>query len=297
MPRFEYKETYDIGASIFATSEHHTPFSVTVNADKVSADPAGKKAFPAGMFIDEIGTNEGRLLPRAITTAAFTAGSPTGGALGQMGPNAPAAKVNGYQLFVPGDELWLLAPSASVTFAGTWLANETITLTVGNDVLTFPAGDTVVANIAANAATALRNNAYFNRLVEALPIAGVLHLYHRDWRTVPALNATTNSAAGTATRSAATFAAPAKIGDIASINPATAGITLTGNAAISVPVGARVGAPTYRVLGIFAHSLDLLAAPRDIGVSTVGDIYEVSLPYIDDDIKRTLNKITFSSRF
>lgn len=294
MPRFEQKESYDLGGVIFATSTHYAPFSGTVHGHHVTATPDGKKTLPAGLVVTEIGKNEFRFLPRTVTTGAFSTGSASGGAFGKPpGDN----KMYGYQLFVPGDEIWRIQPNGSVTFAGTWVATDQVTLTIGNYSMTFPAGDTVPAEVANNAAAAIRAHAYFKNLVEATVVGNVLHLHSRDVNQLYGLNATTTSSAGTVTRSGANFAAPARIGTIQSINPATAEIILTGNAAISVPVGTRVGSPGGMIVGIYGHAIDMTAAPKDIAATNMGEIYESAMPYLDDEVKRLLPRMTFNSHF
>lgn len=286
MPRFEYKDNFDIGVAIFATSRHHAPYSVTVNASDYTADADGKKVLAAGQFMCQHGSIY-RFLPRGKVSTAFTAGSATGGAI-----------LDRYQNLKVGDELWILQPFGTVTFAATWLATENITLTVGTDTLTFQAGDTDVANIAAKAVAEIQSDPVMNNLVEAFSVAGVLWLFARDFETQYALNATTDSVAGTTTRSAATFTDTTKIGDISAITPGTGAITLAANAAVSAPAGTRVGPRVNRIMGIYAHSLDIgNAVAREVYVANVADIYEQSLPYIDDDIRRQCPKLVFDMRF
>jgi len=285
MPRFEYKESYDIGPAIFSNSDHHHPYSITVNPWDVTANAKGEKVLPGGQFVVEIGDVQ-RFLPRAKTTSAFTSGSKTGGAL-----------LDRFQLFKPGDQLWVLQSYGKVTLAGTWQATDSITLTIGTDTLTFMAGDTVRSNIADNIVEEINDDPAFSNLVEAVAVGDVVWLLARDWSKQHALNATTTSGAGTITRSAATFAAPEKIGAIESIIPASGGIVLVDNAAVSVPAGVRVGVRVNKIFGIYSHSIDMATGPKEVNACNEGEVYERSIPYLDDDIKRQLPQLVFGTRF
>ncbi len=291
MPRFKYLDTFDIGSAIFATTRHsagRAPHSVTVNAGDYTADASGNKIFAPGHFIAEVG-GAYRLLPRAKLTTAVAGNTTSGGAISSL-----------FRLFKVGDVLWRLQAYGTITLALTWDTDDTVAVTIGNHTVTYTPGSATLATAATNLANLINANTVHNKLVEAIAVGAVVYLHARQWNELLPLNAVESTTGdGTATRSAATLAAPYAIGIIDSINSTTGAITLAANAPnIVVPVGTRVGVVNANILGIYGNSIDMATAPRDIYAADEADIYTGALPYdADDDVKRQLPKCVFSLKF
>lgn len=266
------------------------PRSVVVSGTDVSVDANGNKIIPAGSFVVQTGSVS-RFLARSTVTVAFGTGAATG---------TVAAPFN---TFKAGDALYLVEPFTTITIGGTYLATEIVKTTIGGYVLNVVAGSTVNATIAATVAAAINGNANLFALVRAVASGAVVYLYGKDGVTAhtvttAARNAadTLASAAGTSTAADATLViSNTALGTVLTVS--TAGIvTLTANSAIAAPVGAKVGVRFSTLLGVFEHSIDFNTVPsKDIAPCLGCDtgIYTVNLPYVDEDIKRRLNRFVF----
>ena len=266
------------------------PRSVVVSATDVAADASGNKIIPAGSFVTKTGS-VARFLARSTVTAAFTTGAATG---------TVAAPFNTFKV---GDALYLVEPFTTVTIGGTFLSTERVKVTIGGYAVTPVTGSTVNATIATTVAAAINADPNQSALVRAIASGAVIYLYGKDGvtahtTTTAARNAADSgaSAAGTSTAADATLVySNTALGTISSVS--TAGvITLAANSAVAAPVGARVGVRFTELLGVFEHSIDFNTLPsKDIAPVFGCDtgIYTVNLPYVDEDIKRRLNRFVF----
>lgn len=291
MPRFQYLDSYNIGSAIFATTRHsfgRAPHSVTVNAADYTADAQGQKVFAPGHFVADV-AGAARLLPRAKLTTAIPGNTTAGGAISGL-----------FKLFKVGDVLWRLQAYGTITLALTWDTDDTVAVTIGSHAVTYTPGSADLPTAATNLANLINANVVHNKLVEAIAVGAVVYLHARNWGELLALNAVeATTGDGTATRSAANFAAPYQIGVIDAINSTNGVITLAGNAPnVVVPVGTRVGVVNANILGIYGNSIDMATAPRDIYAADTADVYTGALPYdADDDVQRQLPKCVFALKF
>lgn len=266
------------------------PRSVVVNGTDIAADTSGNKIVPAGSFVTKTGS-VARFLARSTVTAAFTTGAATG---------TVAAPFNTFKV---GDSLYLVEPFTTVTIGGTFLSTERVKVTIGGYAVTPVTGSTVNATIATTVAAAINADPNQSALVRAIASGAVIYLYGKDGvtahtTTTAARNAADSgaSAAGTSTAADATLVySNTALGTILTVS--TAGvITLAANSAVAAPVGARVGVRFGELLGVFEHSIDFNTLPsKDIAPVFGCDtgIYTVNLPYVDEDIKRRLNRFVF----
>ena len=266
------------------------PRSVVVNGTDIAADASGNKIVPAGSFVTLTG-GVARFLARSLVTAAFTTGATTG---------TVALPYNTYKA---GDALYLVEPYGTVTLGGTYLATEIVKVTIGGYVLNTVTGSTVNATIAATVAAAINADPNISALVNAIASGAVINLYGKDGitahtTTTAARNAADSgaSAAGTSTAGASTLTiSNTPLGTIVSVST-TGVITLSANAGVAAPVGARVGVRFGALIGVYTHSIDFNTRPSlDIAPCLGCDtgIYTVNLPYVDEDIKRRLNRFVF----
>ena len=266
------------------------PRSVVVSGADVAADANGNKIIPAGSFVTKTGS-VARFLARSTVTVAFTTGAATG---------TVAAPFN---TFKAGDALYLVEPFATVTIGGTYLATERVKVTIGGYAVTPVTGSTVNATIASTVAAAINADPNQSVLVKAIASGAVIYIYGKDGVTAHTLTTAARnaadsgaSAAGTSTASDANLVySNTALGTISSVS--TAGvITLGANSAVAAPIGARVGVRFGELLGVFEHSIDFNTLPsKDIAPVFGCDtgIYTVNLPYVDEDIKRRLNRFVF----
>jgi hypothetical protein len=281
------RQRYNADPQIVAFADmQEAPISATVTNKYVSADKDGRKSVPAGLFIARrSGSMELSFLPRATVTQASSTSSPT-------------LKLNLLAPFVEGDVLYAVEPYAAITISS--VANgQTIILTVNGKQLSITATTNVVAD-AVNALATTIPSSVIGQYVTAVPAttAGKVYLYSRTKEEYPL------TVAGTATTAIdggvtklTTQTTP--LGTIASINPTTNTVTLTGNANWVAPVGAHIGVSVEDILGLHVHSHDFSTTPSKHinGITGAIGIYEAALPYLDDEIKERFPKMVFRARF
>ena len=266
------------------------PFNVNVFGSDIAPDANGKQIVPAGSFVTLTG-GYARFLARSIVASAFSTGSPNG----QL--SLP------YNTFKAGDTLYSVEPFGSITIGGTYLASETVSVTISGFNIVVTTGSTDNPTIAATVAAAINADPILGSLVQAIASSAVIYIIGKDGHTAQTLvsagrNAgnTGASAAGTSTVSASTLQVnTTPLGVIASVD-VLGNVTLTGNAAFNLPVGARVGVPFGQLIGVYCHSIDFYTFPSLDIAPCFGNhtgIYTCNLPYIDEDIKRRLNRFVF----
>jgi hypothetical protein len=259
------------------------------------------KIFAPGFFAGSIpGSSKARILPR-MTTVAATAASGT----------SVTFKAGTAGIFIPGDVLSIIPPSARVNVAsasGGWAAGDTITLTINGQALVYTvvSGDgggsltATNANVANKLIAAINSNPYLSVLVTGLAVAGSgtstdIVLWAKDFTSVYSLTAADTATNGTVTASAASLAPNATVGTISAVNTATDVVTISA-AAVSVPLGMPLGVSTSLPdnLGMLSPSIpiDLLyRESRNFGLYVDTDVYANRLPYIDGQLTALYSQI------
>lgn len=259
------------------------------------------KIFAPGFFAGSIpGSSKARILPR-MTTVAATAASGT----------SVTFKAGTAGIFIPGDVLSIIPPSARVNVAsasGGWVAGDTITLTINGQALVYTvvSGDgggsltATNANVANKLIAAINANPYLSVLVTGLAVAGSgtstdIVLWAKDFTSVYSLAAADTATNGTVTASAANLAPNATVGTISAVNTATDVVTISA-ASVSVPLGMPLGVSTSLPdnLGMLSPSIpiDLLyRESRNFGLYVDTDVYANRLPYIDGQLTALYSQI------
>ena len=259
------------------------------------------KIFAPGFFAGSIpGSSKARILPR-MTTVAATAASGT----------SVTFKSNTAGIFIPGDVLSILPPSARINVAsasGGWAAGDTVTLTINGQALVYTvvSGDNggsltaTNANVANKLIVAINANPYLSSLVSGLAIAGSgtstdIVLWAKDFTSVYSLAAADTATNGTVTASAANLAPNTVVGTISAVNTATDVVTISA-AAVSVPSGMPLGVSTSlpNNLGMLSPSIpiDLLyRESQNFGLYIDTDVYLNRLPYIDGQLTALYSQI------
>lgn len=249
------------------------------------------KIFSPGYFAGSIpGSTKARILPR-MTTVAATA----------LNGTSVTFKPNTSGIFIAGDVLSIIPPSARISITGTWANADSVTVTIAGIPITY---GVVTADIGTAAATtlniankiisAINANPYLSRLVSALPVAAPSNgadivLWSKDFTSLYSLLATRTAAGnGNAVASAATFAPNTTVGTISSVNTVTDVVTISA-AAVSVPLGMPLGvsASSPENLGLLspAIAIDLLyRESQNYGLYVDTDVYLNRLPYIDGQL-------------
>ena len=259
------------------------------------------KIFAPGFFAGSIpGSSKARILPR-MTTVAATAASGT----------SVTFKSNTAGIFIPGDVLSILPPSARINVAsasGGWAAGDTVTLTINGQALVYTvvsgdSGGSLTAtntNVANKLIVAINANPYLSSLVSGLAIAGSgtstdIVLWAKDFTSVYSLAAADTATNGTVTASAANLAPNTVVGTISAVNTATDVVTISA-AAVSVPSGMPLGVSTSLPdnLGMLSPSIpiDLLyRESQNFGLYIDTDVYLNRLPYIDGQLTALYSQI------
>ncbi|MBD1871963.1 hypothetical protein H6F75_00565 [Nodosilinea sp. FACHB-131] len=263
---------------------------LTVDPDKIAADAGGKKIIRPGTILYKIeGATKHRVGLRAKLAAAVTSGATTALNLGEIGISY---KTKAAQYFAPGDVIKVLRPYATLTLAGTWAADDEITVTVNGQSKVIIAGSTTLATIATNVATAINGDGALSTVVEAIAAGAVVSLFSRTLEAFEVL--ATDDGAGTVTASAVTPGG-ATVGtiDANGVNATTGLVTLAAAAAVSLPIGAPVGVAEGKPWGLILEAHDAGKFDNDIAGFTGAAVYGDRLPYWDSDIAKSLGQIYF----
>lgn len=290
MAYWNRQNAYTIDKPIVAFPDGiETPHSVTVTDTYLTAASDGRKTLTAGFFVAQVGSNY-RFLPRATVTTAASTGAAT-------------VSVAYPEVFVAGDVLTIVEPSAYITLTGTWNSGETLLITIGGTTYTYTSGSAGVtaAAVATAAATAINANAVLSQLVIAIANGAELHLYSKDGFLQHSLTVSETAASGTATiaNSQTRLVPGVAVGTISLVNTTTKVITLTASASNPVPVGAHIGVAVNDILGVYVHSIDFYQQPQHniSPVTGAHGIYKNALPYHDFDIERRLPKLRIKATF
>lgn len=284
MPYFNHGFPVGVDKAIFAfTTGNRHPYSVTMTDEFIGLNAEGKKAVPGGLFVAEIEDgNNYRFLPRATVTQEITT------ALDYF-------KMTPYNIFVPGDVLYILEPYVTLTVTAATAA-QTQTLTLDGRTATSIAPSNVPAEVAAQIAKDFNNAPYVSDKLKFTAAGAVVYITSKD-NSLPTIS---EGGTVTATLSATTLAVNATaIGTIKTIDSPTGTVYLEAVGGVAVPVGMRIGVPVNRVLGLHSHAIDFTTAPsKDIAVCNRSRGVRIQfLPYFDGDLETRLPQITFDTRF
>jgi hypothetical protein len=276
------RETYNQSSAILAFCEGlAAPHSVTITSDSVQGNKDGFKEVPAGLFVSKVG-NVFRFLPRAVVTEAISTSS-------------PAVKLNVWQLFKAGDVLKQVAPSATLTLI-TLAVGNTVALTGAGVTATYTAATTNTTTEAASAAI-YYNNSVLSKYLEFVASGNTVVIYGKDNVTLHPLSVTST---GTATLSGSALVKnTTAVGTVQSFDTATGTVYLATNAAVALPLGAKVGVDVSDIVGLNIDAHDLTYEPRkhiNVYTEAIG-VYKDALPYFDGEIEAAVNNIRFRSKF
>jgi len=286
---------FDEDINILATNKYRAPVSRTVDLDFMTADPNGSKFIKAGAVIVNIPASD-LVRPLPLTTLASA-----------LAGSATTMTVADASLFKLSEALVIARPYATLTFAGTVAAGNTITLTLGGQALTYTlvAGDTT-ATITATSFAAFINAGAASDKVLAIASGAIVYFYSKTG--IPYTFATSVTGGGvTSTASAAVMQENVAIASISgSVAPNTTTNVITiGASAVAQPIGAPIGVAVKPsdILGLtvqkvlVASTQTLLAAlTNDVAVYDYADIYTSLIPYWDDAIASALPKISSVAR-
>ena len=286
---------FDEDINILATNKYRAPVSRTVDLDFMTADPNGSKFIKAGAVIVNIPASD-LVRPLPLTTLASA-----------LAGSATTMTVADASLFKLSEALVIARPYATLTFAGTVAAGNTITLTLGGQALTYTlvAGDTT-ATITATSFAAFINAGAASDKVLAIASGAIVYFYSKTG--IPYTFATSVTGGGvTSTASAAVMQENVAIASISgSVAPNTTTNVITiGASAVAQPIGAPIGVAVKPsdILGLtvqkvlVASTQTLLAAlTNDVAVYDYADIYTSLIPYWDDAISSALPKISSVAR-
>lgn len=284
---FVVRRKYDQDKQIFIYPLiNETSVNIGITNDYILPDANSEKNVPAGMFLAKVG-NTVRHLPRLSLTTATSTGAAT-----VVG--SPVVQ------FVAGDVLYAATPWAAVTLSATLAANDTATVTIAGHSVVSTAADTNLTTFAALIATNINADPMVSQLVTAIASGASVFIFSKT--------ITKHSITVAETGAGLTFAVDGgltaleigtAVGTVSSIDVATNTITLTGNAGVALPVGAKVGVPVNMIYGLDPMSHDLTDKPTyNLAIYTSSSgVKTDELPYIDHDVMSRFPKIIFQELF
>ena len=283
MPYFNQSQTFNTDKAILAFTEGNIAnISVTIDNTYVGLNSELRRVVPEGLFVAEVG-NVNRFLPRAKVTQAISA-------------SATTFKMSPYNIFVPGDILFVNDPYSILTVAAS-SATQTQVITVNGRSATATVTTSDTTTSATEIAAAINSAAYLNQMVYAISDASAVYIFSKNGITnIPI----TESGTVTATLSSAILATNnTAIGTISNIDPVTGTITLAANASVALPIGTGIGVPVNNILGLHVHSVDFtLATAKSCALYTqAAGVRTQYLPYFDGLIKDLFPKMLFDSKF
>jgi hypothetical protein len=283
------KSTY-VDPAIFNHHDYESTGSVTITDSYILANSKGRKELDAGHFIARFG-NEFRFLPRAVLTTASATNATT---------FTVAPKLS--QLFNAGDVLFPTRPTAIVTLSGTLVAADTVTVTLNGYQKVFTATGSNIATFIDQIVVAINTDPVLDRWVEAIAVSGGVQIFGEDTDRLLSISVADSSSNLTTAISGSATALQfpnTAVGTVSSVNTTTGVITLTGNAGVALPVGARVTVRVDEILGLNHTSWDFTdMQDQDVAYyASAGCVRTSRLPYFDKEIGLRLNGLVFQSRF
>jgi hypothetical protein len=283
---------FDEDINILATNDYEAPISRTLDLSFLQSDSDGAKFVKAGAVIANIPASDFvRVLPLTTVAAALTTSDST-------------VTVADAKIFKNSEALVVARPYATLTFAGSPAANNTIVLTLQGQALTYTlvSGDTT-ATLTATSFAAFINAGAASDKVLAIASGAVVYFYSKTG--LPYTFATSVTGGGvTSTASAAVMQENVAIASIhasTAINTTTNVITLAASSAVNQPIGAPIGVAVKPsdILGLTVQKL-LVASTQtlldsltnDVAIYREADIYTSLIPYWDAALNTALPQIT-----
>lgn len=239
MSYFNRYRQYDSEEVIFHVPHGiRTPRSAKLYKKHISINKNSNFELPPGMFIamtkDTDGSTIFRPLPHAKVTVAATTSS-------------NRFKVKMPYMFVPGDVLNVIAPTASITVASTAIG----TLTASGQTLSYTPTGAANATEAATKWVEYLNSSVLKVDYTFLAAGTTIHIFENDLTKTSTLTPT----GGLGTTDATTAKVTTTIGTIARIDNSTEEVVLNANAAIALPVGYPVGVQVDNIYGVYGHAI------------------------------------------
>lgn len=252
---------------------YRTARSAQIDRKWISANKQNQFELPAGMFIASAKDSQGNSIFRPLPHAKVSVAATTGSA---------RFKVEMPYMFVPGDVLYVIAPTASITVASTALG----TLTANGQTFTYtPTGASNVTEAATKWVEYL-NSTVLAKSYNFTSSGAVINVFETNLGKTSNLTPT----GGLGTTAATTALNTTAIGTIAQIDNVTEEIVLTANSSVALPVGHCIGVRVDDVYGFYVHSIvftEYSGSPIDIAVGHQGQLKKSRLPYWADYIKYT----------
>ena len=267
--------------------------ALTVDPALVQPDSVSNKVVRPGSILYRLAGGGGRLNVRAKLETAIAASTTTALELGTQGIQYASEMA---QFFNDGDILKVLRPYSFMTLSGTWDTDDTLTLTVDGQAVTYTPGSATLATGAANTAAAINADPYHGKLVEAIAADDVIYLFSKTLRTYSLAATATTTGNGDVTANDATLVGNVTIGtvDANGVNVAAGTVTLNAAATISLPADAPIGLSDGTPYSLVISPFNLAEGETDISGIMSGSIYGQRLPYWDEDIASHLPEITFA---
>lgn len=252
---------------------YRTARSAQIDRKWVSINKQNLFELPAGMFIaktkDADGNSVFRPLPHAKVSVAATTSS-------------PRFKVEMPYMFVPGDVLYIVAPTASITVASTALG----TLTANGQTFTYTPTGAANATEAASKWVDYLNSTSLANSYTFIADGTKIQIFENNLSVTSTLTPT----GGLGTTAATTARNTTAIGTVLMVDPSTEEVVLNANASVALPVGFCIGALVDDIYGFYVHSImftDYSGSPIDIAVGHQGQLKKSRLPYWANYIKYT----------
>ena len=287
---------FDEDINILATNDCDAPISRTIDLTFLQANADGSKFVRAGnVFCNIPSSDYVRVLPLTTVAAALATSDST-------------VTVADAKIFKNSEALVIARPYATLTFAGTPAATNTVTLTLQGQALTYTllAGDTT-ATISATSFAAFINAGVASDKVLAIASGAVVYFYAKTGLAYTFATSVTGGGI-TSTASAAVMQENVVIASIhasTAINTTTNVITLASTSAVNQPIGAPIGVAVQAslIIGIsiqkvlVASTQTLLdALTDDVAVYREADIYTSLIPYWDAALQLALPQIASIQR-
>lgn len=261
--------------------------SAVISASTLSLNEYGVKAVEANLFVAKVNGVE-RFLPRDVAQGAVTTGETD-------------IEVTMPELFVVGDVLYHLEPTALITLTGAWVPGDTLNIEFSEPSLGLGVSyvhTQVGADLAAlddELATALNTNSALKDYARfEVTGAGEITVYSKGLSPAISVTATT-AGSGDAAVTNQFDASPVMIGTIASIDYANKTVRLAANSAIAIPESARIGTLTEDIYGLYNHSIDFTDKPQCYvkAIDRADRVYILALPYYDQQLKALFPRMNF----
>ena len=288
-----YSTTVFSGAlpSILAHEDGTAFRSLTMDLSFLQASSDLNTYVPAGSALTKMANGYGRVLPISPLVAAVTASSST------------TITVPDSSIYKNSDALTVARPYAFATFAGTWAAADTATVTLDGVATVAVMSSSTLSQCATDLATALNADGYFSSKARAIASGAIVYVYAKTGVAYSFVVGKT-SASGTFTASGNVLLGNVSVGAIhaaTAINTTTNVITLAAAASVSLPIGMPIGVfvASSNIYGLCARKTLVVAASslvfaesNDVAAYYEAPVFQNRLPYWDAALQAALPQIS-----